>query len=132
MTFSNQREPVRHRDCESGSRNLALLREYAQWLAARGDSRGEYLETELAFRDAEARIQELRRKMYELTVVRGLDMNWLDVVHPLFTTTNVGGTFYVSPEPGAQPFVNIGDACNPDTIIGILEIGAVPNIELQI
>jgi len=107
--------------------NVELLREYAHWLAARNDTRGEYLETELAFRDAEAQIEELRRKMYELTVLRGLDMNWLDVVHPLLLTAVSGGTFYAASAPGAKPFVQIGDACKPDTVVGILEIGTIPN-----
>ena len=65
--------------------------------------------------------------MYELTVVRGLDMNWLDVVHPLFTTAIPGGKFYAASAPSAKPFVKIGDACNPDTVIGVLKIGTIPN-----
>lgn len=106
---------------------VELLREYAHWLSTNDDPRGEYLETELAFREAEAKIEELRARMYELTVVRGLDMNWLDVVHPLFVTAIPGGTFYSAPAPGAAPFVHIGDGIIPETIVGILEIGSIPN-----
>jgi acetyl-CoA carboxylase biotin carboxyl carrier protein len=31
------------------------------------------------------------------------------------------GTFYHAPSPGAPPFVAIGDAVSPDTVIGIIE-----------
>lgn len=107
--------------------NTKVLRDYADWLAANEDPRGEYLETELAFREAEARIEELRGKMYELTVVRGLDMNWLDVVHPLYVTAIVGGTFYTAESSENPPLVRLGEPVAPDTIVGILEIGSVPN-----
>lgn len=107
--------------------NVQLLREYAEWLAANDDPRGEYLETELAFRAAETRIQELRLQMYELTVVQGLDLNWLDIVHPLFVTAITAGTFYTAPAPGQPPFVSLGDPCDSETIVGILEIMRVPN-----
>lgn len=107
--------------------NTKLLRAYADWLSANDDPRGEYLETELAFREAETRIQELRRRMYELTVVRGLDMKWLDIVHPLFVTAIVEGTFYHSDSLENPPLVREGEPVAPDTIVGILEICTVPN-----
>ena len=31
------------------------------------------------------------------------------------------GTFYRAPQPGAPPFVEIGDAVEPDTVVGIIE-----------
>jgi acetyl-CoA carboxylase biotin carboxyl carrier protein len=31
------------------------------------------------------------------------------------------GTFYRAPQPGAPPFVEVGDAVGPDTVIGIIE-----------
>lgn len=31
------------------------------------------------------------------------------------------GTFYRAPQPGAPPFVNIGDIVGPDTVVGIVE-----------
>jgi acetyl-CoA carboxylase biotin carboxyl carrier protein len=31
------------------------------------------------------------------------------------------GTFYRAPSPGAPPFVEIGSAVNPDTVVGIIE-----------
>lgn len=31
------------------------------------------------------------------------------------------GTFYRAPQPGAPPFVEIGDIVEPDTVIGIIE-----------
>jgi acetyl-CoA carboxylase biotin carboxyl carrier protein len=40
------------------------------------------------------------------------------------------GTFYVAREPGAAPFVRIGDRVTPTTIVGILEAMKVMN-EIQ-
>lgn len=37
------------------------------------------------------------------------------------------GTFYVAPEPGAPPFVNIGDTVNEDTTVGLIEVMKVFN-----
>lgn len=31
------------------------------------------------------------------------------------------GTFYRAPQPGAPPFVSVGDAVGPETVIGIVE-----------
>lgn len=31
------------------------------------------------------------------------------------------GTFYHAPQPGAPPFVAVGDAVGPDTVVGIIE-----------
>ena len=31
------------------------------------------------------------------------------------------GTFYRSPQPGAPPFVNVGDDVKPDTVVAIIE-----------
>lgn len=43
------------------------------------------------------------------------DPDLTDVISPLV------GTFYAAPEPGADPFVAIGDVVNPRTTIGIVE-----------
>jgi acetyl-CoA carboxylase biotin carboxyl carrier protein len=37
------------------------------------------------------------------------------------------GTFYVAPEPGAPPFVNIGQAITEDTTVGLIEVMKVFN-----
>ena len=37
------------------------------------------------------------------------------------------GTFYRKPEPGAQPFVEMGDAVNPDTTVCIIEVMKLMN-----
>jgi acetyl-CoA carboxylase biotin carboxyl carrier protein len=37
------------------------------------------------------------------------------------------GTFYVAPEPGAPPFVEVGDAINEDTTVGLIEVMKVFN-----
>ena len=37
------------------------------------------------------------------------------------------GTFYVAPEPGAPPFVQIGTAITEDTTVGLIEVMKVFN-----
>ncbi len=37
------------------------------------------------------------------------------------------GTFYRSPEPGAKPFVEVGQAVNPDTTVCIIEVMKLMN-----
>lgn len=37
------------------------------------------------------------------------------------------GTFYTSPEPGAKPFVEVGQAVNPDTTVCIIEVMKLMN-----
>lgn len=104
-----------------------ILQNYAQWLSANSDPRGEYLTAELALRDTEARMRQLQAQMYELTVLRGLDLNWLDTVLPLTVKAPTAGTFYTSSSPDESPFAKPGDPCSPETIVGILEVMRVPN-----
>ena len=37
------------------------------------------------------------------------------------------GTFYVAPEPGAPPFVQVGTAITEDTTVGLIEVMKVFN-----
>lgn len=37
------------------------------------------------------------------------------------------GTFYRKPEPGAKPFVEVGDEVNPDTTVCIIEVMKLMN-----
>lgn len=37
------------------------------------------------------------------------------------------GTFYVAPEPGAPPFVSVGQQINEDTTCGLIEVMKVFN-----
>jgi len=37
------------------------------------------------------------------------------------------GTFYVAPEPGAPPFVKVGEVVNEDTTVGLIEVMKVFN-----
>jgi acetyl-CoA carboxylase biotin carboxyl carrier protein len=37
------------------------------------------------------------------------------------------GTFYVAPEPGAPPFVKVGQAVTEDTTVGLVEVMKVFN-----
>jgi acetyl-CoA carboxylase biotin carboxyl carrier protein len=47
-------------------------------------------------------------------------------------TAPLVGTFYYSPEPGAPPFVSVGDVIEPGRVIGILEAMKLMNpIEAQ-
>ena len=42
-------------------------------------------------------------------------------------TAPIVGTFYVAPEPGADPFVKEGDVIDADTTVGIIEVMKVFN-----
>jgi acetyl-CoA carboxylase biotin carboxyl carrier protein len=37
------------------------------------------------------------------------------------------GTFYRAPQPGAQPFVEVGQAVKPDSVVGIVEVMKLMN-----
>lgn len=37
------------------------------------------------------------------------------------------GTFFLSPKPGAEPFVRVGSQVEPDTVIGIVEVMKLMN-----
>ena len=37
-------------------------------------------------------------------------------------TAPILGTFYVAPEPGAPPFVKVGDTITDDTTVGLIEV----------
>ena len=39
----------------------------------------------------------------------------------LVITAPLPGTFYRAPQPGAPPFVEVGDKVNPDTVVAIIE-----------
>ena len=42
-------------------------------------------------------------------------------------TAPILGTFYVAPEPGAPPFVKVGQAITEDTTVGLIEVMKVFN-----
>jgi acetyl-CoA carboxylase biotin carboxyl carrier protein len=42
-------------------------------------------------------------------------------------TAPILGTFYVAPEPGAPPFVKVGDTITEDTTVGLIEVMKVFN-----
>ena len=42
-------------------------------------------------------------------------------------TAPILGTFYVAPEPGAPPFVKLGDTITEDTTVGLIEVMKVFN-----
>jgi acetyl-CoA carboxylase biotin carboxyl carrier protein len=52
-----------------------------------------------------------------VTVPEGM----LPIIAPLL------GTFYVAPEPGAPPFVKVGQAITEDTTVGLIEVMKVFN-----
>jgi biotin carboxyl carrier protein len=45
----------------------------------------------------------------------------LPIIAPLL------GTFYVAPEPGAPPFVKVGQSITEDTTVGLIEVMKVFN-----
>ena len=45
----------------------------------------------------------------------------LDVTAPMV------GVFYAAPQPGAPPFVRVGDAVSGDTVVGIVEVMKLMN-----
>jgi acetyl-CoA carboxylase biotin carboxyl carrier protein len=45
----------------------------------------------------------------------------------LAVTAPLLGTFYVAPEPGAPPFVKVGQAVTEDTTVGLIEVMKVFN-----
>ncbi|MGB7323335.1 MAG: biotin/lipoyl-containing protein [Rubripirellula sp.] len=99
----------------------SLLHSYAVWLTSRNDSRGEYLRLELERVASEKRLLELESKLNGFRLFEGVAPEWLDSVMPLRIRSPMVGTFYVGPNPDAPPFVQPGDFCRPDTIIGIVE-----------
>ena len=105
----------------------SLLHSYAAWLTSRNDSRGEYLRLELERVASEKRLLELETKLYGFGVFEGVAPDWLDSIMPLRIRSPMVGTFYVAPNPDAPPFVQPGDLCRPDTIIGIVEAMKVFN-----
>jgi biotin carboxyl carrier protein len=42
-------------------------------------------------------------------------------------TAPILGTFYVAPEPGAPPFVKVGETITEDTTVGLIEVMKVFN-----
>ena len=56
-------------------------------------------------------------KAGEVEVVAALEVGeGLAAVHP-----PLPGTFYRAPQPGAPPFVEVGDTVGPDTVVAIIE-----------
>jgi biotin carboxyl carrier protein len=43
------------------------------------------------------------------------------IADPAAVAAPLPGTFYHAPQPGAPPFVEVGDAVGPETVIGIIE-----------
>ena len=101
--------------------NEALLSSYASWLASRDDSRGKYLRLELERLAAEKRLLELESQVQDFGIFNYVDPAWLDRVIPLQIRSPMVGTFHLSRTPDAPPFVQPGDQCRPDTIVGIVE-----------
>lgn len=44
-----------------------------------------------------------------------------DAADPDMVAAPLPGTFYHAPQPGAPPFVAVGDTVTPDTVVGIVE-----------
>lgn len=80
-----------------------ILREYAQWLSANDDARGELLTAELDRRELQSRADDLRNRVFKFAA--DAEAEWLDIVFPLLVRSPCNGTFYVGPSPDSSPFL---------------------------
>lgn len=105
--------------------DVPLLREYATWLQDRGDARAQQLIAELNFYDAENQFKQAEHLLGRLRASRPQDFDWLNSILPMFTYAPVSGMFYNAPSPDAAAFVQLGDFCGRDTVVGIIEVQKV-------
>jgi|GEM_PF-5475538 len=101
--------------------DVPLLREYAAWLQERGDARAQHLTAELNFYDAENHFKQAQHLLGRFRGSRPLDFDWLNSVFPMVTRAAVSGVFYNAPSPDDAAFVQLGDFCRHDTVVGIIE-----------
>jgi acetyl-CoA carboxylase biotin carboxyl carrier protein len=62
-----------------------------------------------------------------VTVLRAEPLPTTEVEGLVSIRPPLPGVFYHTPQPGAPPFVKVGDIVSPDTIIGIIETMKVMN-----
>lgn len=105
--------------------DVALLRDYATWLQDRGDARAPQLIAELNFYDAENQLKQAEHLLERLHGSRPQDFDWLNSILPMVTHAPVSGVFYNAPSPDAAAFVQLGDFCGRDTVVGIIEVQKV-------
>ncbi len=101
--------------------DVPLLREYATWLQDRGDARAQQLIAELNFYDAENDFKQAEQLLGRLRGSRPQDFDWLNSILPMVTHAPVSGVFYNAPSPDDAAFVQLGDFCGRDTVVGIIE-----------
>jgi hypothetical protein len=101
--------------------DVSLLREYAAWLHDRGDARAQQLIAELDFYDAENHFKQAEQLLGRLRGSRPQDFDWLNSILPMFTYAPASGVFYNAPSPDDAAFVQLGDFCSRDTVVGIIE-----------
>lgn len=101
--------------------DVPLLREYATWLQDRGDERAQQLIAELDFNDAEDHFKQAEQILGRIRGSRPQDFDWLNNILPLFTHAPVSGVFYNAPSPDDAVFVQLGDFCRRETVVGIIE-----------
>ncbi|APZ92732.1 acetyl-CoA carboxylase biotin carboxyl carrier protein [Fuerstiella marisgermanici] len=101
--------------------DIVLLREYAAWLTARKDDRGNHLAAELDVYDAEIRLANAAGELADFRKRRPQDFEWLNTVLPMITKVPLDGIFYSSREPDSPPYVRPGMFCSRDTVVGIIE-----------
>lgn len=100
---------------------VSVLREYATWLQDGGDARAQQLIAELNFYDAENHFKQAEQLLERLRGSRPQDLDWLNSILPMFTHAPVSGVFYRAPSPDAAAFVQCGDFCGRDIVVGIIE-----------
>lgn len=101
--------------------DVPLLREYATWLQDRGDERAQQLIAELDFNDAEDHFKQAEHLLTRLRGSRPQDFDWLNNIRPLFTHAPVSGVFYNALSADDAVFVQLGDFCSRETVVGIIE-----------
>lgn len=104
---------------------IPLLREYAEWLIAHNDIRGQHLTAELDVHDAEVALAHADTKLSHYRGNRPQDFHWLNSVSPMVTQAPVDGIFYTSLAPDRSPCVQPGAFCSRDTIVGIVEARSI-------
>ena len=101
--------------------DLALLREFADWLIAHSDPRGDHLAAELEVQDAIQRVANVEADLARHRSTRSEDFDWLNVVYPMVATSPADGIFYAASAPDDPPFIEPGAFCNRDSVVGIVE-----------
>lgn len=101
--------------------DIPLLREFALWLIAHNDVRGQHLAAELDVYDAELALAQADTQLSNYRGNRPQDFQWLNSLSPMITKAPLDGIFYTSLSPYQAPCVEPGMFCGRDTVVGVVE-----------